>query len=536
MSMSIASAASAAPLSAARTLAELVADVAGRDGAKPAILFQDQPITYATLDALIEQAANALTARGVARGDRVAVMLPNIPHFVIAYYAILRLGAVVVPLNVLYKSDEISYMLEDSGASVFIGFESFYGPIADAVKGSPSVRETIVVGAGPAPVGTTPWGLNPPLIAGSSEAPRARVEVKPDDLGVICYTSGTTGRSKGAMLTHRNFIANCEQIERMERVKFGPDDRLLLVLPLFHIYAMNVGMNSCLRSGGTFVLVPRFEAEPVLRQIQQHRCTIFLGAPPMFVAWVNSGLLPVYDLSSLRVVNSGAAALPVQVLETFKEQTGIEIQEGYGLTETAPTTHSNSAGPLVKPGTVGPTIPGVEARVVDEQDQDVPLGQEGEIIVRGDNVTAGYWRKPEATAEALRGGWFHTGDIATVDADGYYTIVDRKKDMINAAGFKVWPREVEEVLFRHPAVREAAVVAMPDPYAGERPVAYVALKEGQTVTPEELIAYTKGRLASFKAPARIEFRDELPKNMTGKVLRRELRDEARNTPSGQPPI
>ncbi len=533
MSMSTAS---AAPLSAARTLAELVADVARQDGERTAVIFQDRPISYAALDGLIERAANALAARGVRHGDRVAVMLPNIPHFIVAYYAILRLGAVVVPLNVLYKNDEIGYILGDSEAKIFIVYESFYAQAAAAIARSPSVQETIVVGAGPVPTGTTPWGLNPPLIAGSQDAPRrAPVEVTPEDLAVICYTSGTTGRSKGAMLTHRNFIANCEQIERMERVKFGPDDVLMLVLPLFHIYAMNVGMNSCLHAGGVSVLVTRFEAEPVLVEIQKHRCTIFLGAPPMFVAWVNSGVLDHYDLSSLRVVNSGAAALPVQVLEHFREQCGIEIQEGYGLTETAPTTHSNSAGPRVKPGTIGPTIPGVEARVVDEHDNDAPPGQEGEIVVRGDNVTSGYWRMPKATAEALRGGWFHTGDVATIDEDGYYTIVDRKKDMINAAGFKVWPREVEEVLFRHPAVREAAVVAAPDPYAGERPVAYIALKAGQTATPEELIAYTKQHLASFKAPVRIKFRDELPKLPTGKVLRRQLRDEARRDFSDQPP-
>ncbi len=530
-----ASASTAAPLSTVRTLAELIADVARSPrAAEPAVIFGDRPIDYATLDALVERAADALAARGVGHGDRVAVMLPNIPHFVVAYYAILRLGAVVAPLNVLYKDHEIAYILEDSGASVFIAFEGFYARAAAAVKSSPAVREVIVVGAGPAPEGAALWGLDPPLIAGDAPPPRAPVEVKPEDLAVICYTSGTTGHSKGAMLTHRNFIANCEQIARMERVKFGLDDRLLLVLPLFHIYAMNVGMNACLRAGGSFVLVVRFEPEPVLEQIQTHRCTIFLGAPPMFIAWVNSGLLSAYDLSTLRVVNSGAAALPLQTLEAFKEQTGIEIQEGYGLTETAPTTHSNSAGPHIKPGTIGPTIPGVEARVVDENDDDAPLGQEGEIVVRGDNVTAGYWGMPEATAEALRGGWFHTGDVATVDEDGYYTIVDRKKDMINAAGFKVWPREVEEVLFHHPAVREAAVVAMPDPYAGERPLAYIALKSGQTATAEELIAYTRERLASFKAPARVVFRDELPKNMTGKVLRRELRDEARRDYSDQP--
>jgi long-chain acyl-CoA synthetase len=233
-----------------------------------------------------------------------------------------------------------------------------------------------------------------------------------------------------------------------------------------------------------------------------------------------------YDLSSLRIANSGAAALPGHVLERFQQSTGVEVSEGYGLTETAPVSHSNSAGPRVKAGTVGPTIPGVEARIVDENDQDVPLGAEGEIVIRGENVMVGYWGNPVATAEALRGGWFHTGDIGTVDQDGYYTIVDRKKDMINAGGFKVWPREVEEVLYRHPAVREAAVVAVPDRYAGERPMAYVSLRDGQTTTAEELIDYCKESLATFKAPARIEFRDDLPKLPTGKILRRDLRADA----------
>jgi long-chain acyl-CoA synthetase len=234
-----------------------------------------------------------------------------------------------------------------------------------------------------------------------------------------------------------------------------------------------------------------------------------------------------YDLSSLRSVSSGAAALPREVLNRFGELSGVEIMEGYGLTETSPVSHSNAAAPHIKPGTIGLPIPGVEARVVDEHDHDVPQGQEGEILLRGENVMIGYWGREEDSAEALRGGWFHTGDIGTVDEDGYYTIVDRKKDMINAGGFKVWPREVEEILYAHPAVREAAVVAIPDPYAGERPLAYVALKDGQAASAEELIAYCKGRLASFKAPTRIEFRDELPKLPTGKVLRRVLRDDAR---------
>ncbi|MDP9374051.1 MAG: long-chain fatty acid--CoA ligase [Chloroflexota bacterium] len=512
-----------------QTLAELVADVAERDGAKPAIIFQDQPIGYAQLNGLIERAADALAARGVGHGDRVAIMLPNIPQFVVAYYAVARLGAIVVPLNVLYKADEVGYILNDSEAKALFIFEGFYPQAGGGAKAAPSIQEVIVVGQGAAPEGTIPWSA---LIDGS--APRRQpTEVKPDDVAVICYTSGTTGRSKGAMLTHRNFLANCEQFGHLERLAYGEDDVLLLVLPLFHIFAMNVGMNATLRLGGTIVLVPRFEPVPVLEQIQKHRATIFLGAPPMYVAWVNMPGLEGYDLSSLRVVVSGAAALPMEVLQRFEQVTGIQIQEGYGLTETAPVTHSNAAGPRVKPGTIGPAIPGVEAKLFDENDREVGPGQEGEIVVRGDNVMVGYWRNPEATAEALRDGWFHTGDIATVDEEGYYTIVDRKKDMINAGGFKVWPREVEEVLYKHPAVQEAAVVPMPDPYAGERPLAYVALKAGQQASEEELIGYCRGELASFKAPTRVEFRPELPKLPTGKVLRRVLREEARQAASVQ---
>ncbi len=514
---------------AQQTLAELVSDVAQSNGAKPAIIFQDQPITYAQLNGMIELAANGLAARGIGHGDRVALMLPNIPQFVAAHYAVARLGAVVVPLNVLYKADEIAYILNDSETKALIIFEGFYPQGAEAVKGAASVEQVIVVGQGAAPEGTTHWAQ---LLDGTAPR-RPAVEVRPDDLAVICYTSGTTGRSKGAMLTHRNFIANCEQFSQLPLLTINEEDKILLVLPLFHIFGLNVGMNATLRVGATIVLMIRFEPVPVLEQIQKYRCTNFLGAPPMYVAWVHTPTIGDYDFSSLRVVVSGAAALPMQVLTRFRELTGVEIQEGYGLTETAPVTHSNAAAPRVKPGTIGLPIPGVEARVVDEQDREAPQGQEGEIVVRGDNVMIGYWRNPEATAEAIRDGWFHTGDIATIDEEGYYTIVDRKKDMINAGGFKVWPREVEEVLYAHPAVQEAAVVPMPDPYAGERPLAYVALKQGQQATADELIQYCRGALASFKAPARVEFRADLPKLPTGKVLRRVLREEARTlTPVG----
>lgn len=514
-------------MSGPETLAEFVSGIAEREPERQAILFQDQPLTYGQLEGTIERAANGLAARGVTQGDRVALLLPNIPQFVVAYYAVIRLGATVVPLNLLYKADELAYILGDSGAKALLVHEGFFAQAQAALNEVPSVELVVFVGQSVTPDHAVGWTelLEP------STPPRAQVTVRPSDVAVICYTSGTTGRSKGAMLTHRNFIANCEQIGQIERHAVRPDDRLLLVLPLFHIYAMNVGMNAALRVGATIVLMTRFEPVSVLEAIQRHRCTIFLGAPPMYVAWVHMPDIERYDLSSLRVVNSGAAPLPGQVLERFEALTGVAIMEGYGLTETAPVTHGNFAGPVVKAGTIGPVIPGVKCRLVDENDRDVPPGAEGEIVVQGENVMLGYWQRPEDTAEALRGGWFHTGDIATVDSDGYYTIVDRKKDMINAGGFKVWPREVEEVLFRHPAVREAAVVPYPDPYVGERPLAFIALKEGQQASADELIAYCRDRLATFKAPERIEFRDELPKLPTGKVLRRVLRDEARQLPT-----
>jgi long-chain acyl-CoA synthetase len=506
----------------AATLAELVSDVAQRNGAKPALIFADTPISYADLNARIERAANGLAARGVAKGDRVALLVPNIPEFVVAYYAILRCGAIVVPINVLYKAEEISYVLQDSEAKAFILLADFAPQGIAGAERAPSVLEVIVVGDA-APKGTTSWEA----LTDASAPERLPVKVTPGDIATICYTSGTTGRSKGAMLTHRNFIANCEQLERMERGYAKDSDILLLVLPLFHIYAMNCAMNAYLRAGATIVLVRRFDALHVLEQIQKHRCTMFPGAPPMYITWVNTPTLGDYDLSSMRFAFSGAASLPVQVLDRFQTVTGVEIAEGYGLTETSPVTHQNCAGAVSKPGTVGPPIPGVEARLVDDEDRDVSPGTPGEIICRGENITIGYWRNPTATAEALRNGWFHTGDIATIGEDGYYRIVDRKKDMINSGGCKIWPREVEEVLYKHPAVREAAVVAMPDAYWGERPIAYIALKEGQTATQEELIAYCKEHLATYKAPCLIKFRDELPKLPTGKVLRRILREEAR---------
>ncbi len=509
-------------MSTITTLAEIVTDIAVEDPGRTALIFGEQQITYAQLNGMIEQVANGLAARGIGHGDRIALMLPNIPQFPAAYYAALRLGAVVVPLNLLYKADEVGYILNDSQTKAIFVFEMFYPQIAAGIDIAPSVEHVIFLGASEPPPGAISWAN---LVGNAPQ--REPATVAPSDLAVICYTSGTTGRPKGAMLTHRNFIANLEQSDTVAKFELTPADRILLVLPLFHIFGMNTGMNAAFRAGSTIALMPRFEPVPVLEAIQALRITFFLGAPPMYIAWINTPNLTDFDLSSLRIAGSGASALPREVLNRFQELTGVEILEGYGLTEASPVSHSNAAAPKAKAGTVGWPIPGVEARVVDEQDRDVPQGEEGEILLRGENIMVGYWGREEETAEAMRGGWFHTGDIATVDEEGYYTLVDRKKDMINAGGFKVWPREVEEVLFTHPAVQEAAVVAIPDAYAGERPMAYVALKAGKQATADELITYCKSRLASFKAPAQIEFRSELPKLPTGKILRRVLREEAR---------
>jgi long-chain acyl-CoA synthetase len=381
-----------------------------------------------------------------------------------------------------------------------------------------------VIAAAPQEIpGTTSWR------AAFGDAPEHEpgLTVAENDIAVICYTSGTTGRPKGAMLSHGNLLANCHQCNLVPAIHTESTDVVWLALPLFHIYGMNVGMNLSFMNNATLALVERFEPASSAEIVQKNHCTVLYGAPPMFVAWANMPNLRDYDFSSLRYIASGAAALPVPILQTFQQLAGVPISEGYGLTEASPVVTTNAAGPVVKPGTVGPAIPGVEVKVIDEASNEVPNGHQGELICRGPNIMLGYWNKPEATAETLRGGWLHTGDLATRDDDGYFSIVDRLKDMINVSGFNVYPREVEETLFQHPAVADAAVVQYPDPYQGESVMAFVVLKPGQTATEQDIIDFCRERIAVFKCPRRVVFLDELPKNNTGKVLRRELRDRAK---------
>lgn len=505
-------------------LGQMLAQTAAQNPDKTAIIFHDQSTPYREFDERANQVANGLIQLGIQPGDRVALYIHNLPIYMEAYYGILRTGASVVPLNVLYKAGEVEYILKDSGAKAILTFAPFAPVALAAAASSPELRHVVV--AAPEEIsGATLWRnafANAPTTA-------PQVAVQDEDIAVICYTSGTTGHPKGAMLTHRNLISNCNQCSAIERISTRPDDVVWLALPLFHIYAMNVGMNLSVKAGATMVLIERFDVNSLtssLDELQKHHCTVLYGAPPMFVAWAQVPTLKDYDFSRVRYIASGAAALPVRIMQLFEGLAGVPISEGYGLTEASPVVTTNAAGPVTKPGTVGPAIPGCEVKIVDESGNEVARGELGEVICRGPNIMKGYWNQPQATAEALRDGWLHTGDLGTMDADGYVSIADRIKDMINVSGYNVYPREVEETLFKHPAVADAAVVQYPDPYQGESVLAFVVLKQGQTATEQEIIDFCRNEIAVFKCPRKVVFRDALPKNNTGKVLRRELRELA----------
>ena len=502
-------------------LGRMLAQTADKLPGKAAVIFRDQRTTYRELDQRANQVANALIDFGIEPGDRVALYIHNLPIFMEAYYGILKAGAAVVPMNPLYKAGEVEYILRDSGAKALLTHAAFASVAVAASENTPDVKHVIIATPQAVP-GTHRWSE----VFSTVPATAPHVDVHGEQVAVICYTSGTTGRPKGAMLSHRNLLSNCDQCMMVPHIATRPDDVIWLALPLFHIYAMNLGMNLTFMNGATVALIERFEPAASLDVVQRNRCTVMFGAPPMFVVWSQMPNIRDFDLSSIRYVASGAAALPVRVLEVFESVSGVPISEGYGLSEASPVVTTNAAGPVTKPGTVGPALPGVEVRIVDESGHDVPTGELGELICRGANVMLGYWNQPEATAESLKDGWLHTGDLATIDADGYVSIVDRKKDMINVSGFNVYPREVEETLFRHPAVADVAVVQYPDEYQGESVMAYVVVKPDMSITPDELIEFCRNEIAVYKCPRKIVFRDALPKNNTGKVLRRELRVEA----------
>jgi long-chain acyl-CoA synthetase len=473
----------------------------------PAVRLDDVLLTYADLDRCSSRVAALLGAHGVRPGDRVGVMLPNVPEFAAVYYGVLRAGGVVVPMNPLLKEREVAYYLSDSQARLFLAWHACG---AEAVAGAARTgTDCVVVDSGF--LDSLPQA-DSGLVADRDGA----------DTAVILYTSGTTGHPKGAELTHANLGGNVEVVST-DLLELGPGDVVFGGLPLFHSFGQTCGLNAAVRTGACLTLVSRFAPEKVFTVLARDRVTVFEGVPTMYVALLTASSTMEFD--ALRLCVSGGAALPAEVLRAFEERFGCVILEGYGLSETSPVASFNQPGRVRKVGSIGTPIRGVEMKLVDADGKDMPVadpGEVGEIAIRGHNVMKGYWRRPEATTEAIPDGWFRTGDLARRDDEGYYFIVDRKKELIIRGGYNVYPREVEEVLYEHPSVVEAAVVGVPDALHGEEVCAAVVLRPGARETVEDLQAYVKAQVAAYKYPRRIWLLDELPKGPTGKILKREI--------------
>jgi long-chain acyl-CoA synthetase len=472
-----------------------------------AVKLDDVEVTFARVDEGSARVAGILRDHGIGPGDRVGVMLPNVPYFPIVYFGIVRAGAVVVPMNVLLKGREVGYYLEDSGTKLLFAWHGFAEAAATGAEKAGGVE---VVSVAPGEF---------EALLGATEPVRELADVDPDDTAVILYTSGTTGQPKGAELTHDNLRRNAELSVRL----FGAEESDVFFggLPLFHTFGQTCCMNVAACAGATLTLLPRFDPGKALEIVQRDGVTIFEGVPTMHGALLHHPERASFDTSSLRVIVSGGASLPGEVLRGVEEAFGVVLLEGYGLSETSPVASFNKReGRRV--GSIGTAVEGVEMRVVDDEDNEVAPGEVGEIVIKGHNVMKGYLGRPDATEEAIRDGWFHTGDLGKVDEDGFFFIVDRKKDMIIRGGYNVYPREVEEVLYEHPAVREAAVIAVPDEEWGEEVGAAVVLKDGEHVDADTLRAYVKEQVASYKYPRRLWFVEELPKGPTGKLLKREI--------------
>ncbi|MBT8339693.1 MAG: long-chain fatty acid--CoA ligase [Desulfatitalea sp.] len=481
---------------------------------KAAIIFEGKSISYQALNQSANRLATAMKSKGVAEGDRIALYLPNIPEFAIVYIAALKIGAIAVSVNPMLKSEELKYVLTDSGSRLLF-------TVADLLASvRPDDYETlahVVVCEGQAQghVALATW-----MDDGTDDF--TAVDLDRSAPGAILYTSGTTGFPKGATLTHGNIISN--SWTAAHHSGFTVDDRLALFLPLFHVFGQNFIMNGAFTTCATLVLYRRFEPEPVLTSIQNDRITMFFAVPTIFINLLNMDLSQ-YDLSSIRYEFSAAATMPQEVAAQWAKKFGRPVYEGYGLTECAPFACYNHDF-RHKFGSIGTPVENVELKIMDENDNEVPRGQWGEICIKGPGVMLGYWNRPEDTESALKNGWLHSGDTGTMDEEGYVFIVDRIKDMINASGFKVWPAEVEQYLYRHPAVKELAVYGVPHPEKGEVVKAAIVLKQGATATSDEIIAYCRENLAAYKVPKYVEFVTELPKSATGKLLKRVLRESA----------
>ena len=509
-------------------LVESVRKTALEQPDKNAYHFLGRDTTYGEFEQTVGRFAVALQQLGVKKGDHVAFLLGNTPHFLISLYATMRLGATAIPINPTYTKDEISYILQNGDVKTVIALDLLLPLVEVGVNVLPMVETYIICETSP-DVGEKYNQLSSKAkekaflfsqILGQATSTVDPVEVKEDDVAIILYTSGTTGQPKGAMLTHQNLYSNARDVGHYLEMSF--EDRVIATLPVFHVFALTVVVNAPLLQGATVLLVPKFSPKDIYDIAGSQKATVFAGVPTMF------NFLCQYpghteQFSNLRLAISGGAALPVQVLYNFEEKFKVKVSEGYGLSEASPVTCFNPLDRDRKPGSIGMSIPNVENKIVDEFGNELPVGEVGELIVRGPNVMKGYYKMPEDTEVALRDGWLYTGDLATKDEDDYFYIVDRKKDMIIVGGFNVYPREVEEVLFTHPNVLETAVVGFPDINLGEAVHAFIVLKEKDGTTPLELQQYCAERLVKYKVPTVIEIIEELPKNSTGKILRRSLK-------------
>lgn len=503
-------------------IATLLRESAQRRGDAPALIEDDLTLGYRDLHDRVRRLAAGLAALGVRRGQHVALLLPNVPQFTLAYYACHYLGAPAVPLNALLAPEEVHHHLEDSEAVALIAWEDYLRTARDAVGLAPGCRHLVLAVRD----GETDTHEGLPTVGGMvrRHEPVADLpDTMPDDTAVLLYTSGTTGKPKGAELTHFNLWWNASYMAR-HFMPGGGETVTLGALPLFHSFGQTVIQNATLAAGGTLVLLPRFTPAAALGAIERHRISFFAGVPTMYYTMLHHDGFEGRNLGSLTTCISGGAPMPLEVMRAFEQRCPVPILEGYGLSETSPVAAQTPREGPRKPGSIGLPLRGVEFRLIDDQGNAMTDGGAlGEIAIRGPIIMKGYFRNPDATAEAIRGGWFRTGDVARRDEDGYYFIVDRKKDVVLRGGYTVYPREVEEVLYAHPAVAEAAAIGVPDERLGEEVEAVVALRVGRAASADDLIGWCRERLAAYKYPRRIRFVDALPKGPTGKVLKRELR-------------
>jgi long-chain acyl-CoA synthetase len=501
------------------TVADLLDVSVAENPDKTAIIFEGSTTSYRELDEAANSVANSLIGMGLAPGDRVAVQIENRPAFVEIFFGIMRAGGVMVPANIMYTADEMRHILSDSGSAFLIVSEKVSNRLEDVVSVT-DVSHVVEVGA---------QHLNSSLTYGGqiqkASTDRPDVVINPGNAAVLQYTSGTTGRPKGAVITHANTVTAIDTIASLPHYPIHENSVSLLCLPLFHTFGLNFGAGLTFAFGLTMVLVNRFDPELVFSLIEKHRVTLFWGVPPMYYAFVNTPGLDRYDVSTLENAMTGAAILPVVIIDRFKELTGIELCDGYGMSESTAILTSNAAGPVFKRASVGPPYPGIEISICDDAGHPMPVSEVGEICARGPNIFRGYWKNTEATREALGGGWLHTGDLGRMDEEGYVFIVGRTKDLIIVSGYNVYPIEVETRILEHPEVLDCAVVGLPDDYQGESVCAVVARRPGSKLDATEVQEHCRTSLAAFKCPKLVVFRSEIPKSASGKILKKTLREE-----------